>query len=73
MIGEQWKAVCCRKETVRGTELDIVQFGSFDSATYTAVIRDVRAVAEGVYCFRHIYLTASISAVHSGRIDGNLN
>ena len=57
MIGEQWKAVCCRKETVRGTELDIVQFGSFDSATYTAVIRDVRAVAEGVYCFRHICLS----------------
>jgi len=39
MVSQQWKAICCRRETVRGTELDIVQFWSFDRTPYTAVLR----------------------------------
>jgi len=57
---------------VRGTELDIVQFCSFDSAPYTAVFRDVHTVKEGVHCFHHVYLsvclTTSIIAVYTGQI-----
>ena len=72
VVSEQWKAVCCRREAVLGTELDIVQFWSFDSALYTAVIRDVRTVTESVYCFHYVCLSvclsASISAVPNGRI-----
>jgi len=42
---------------MRGTEMDIVQFWSFDSAPYTAVFRDARTVTANVYCLLHVSLS----------------
>jgi hypothetical protein len=64
-------------ERVRGSELDIVQFCSFDNAPYTAVFREFRTVTESVLYFHHVCLSdrlsASISAVSTGRIDVKLD
>jgi len=69
MIGEQWKAVCCKRETVLGTEQDIVQFWCFDSVPYVAVFRDVCTVTESVYCFHYVCLSVRKYHCFSNRKD----
>ena len=49
-----------KRETVRGTELEIVHFWHFDSVVYTVVCRDVCTVAESVCCIHHACLSACL-------------